>query len=596
MSAYYKYTSGEAFTLNGDDYIGYFHINDDGVAYTGRYTTSESEELSSKKTFMNSIHNRKLNLGATYDSIINVEGSNLYYFDLINKSDFGRFIDRIDLNNDYCFKSLILENPKIIDFQKYGGYYYSLFNEDADTLEPRNDTVVSISFANSSKYKFLDDITTGIIIVNSQETFKYFCSDGEYIYILEGSFDGVTPLTLIKTHPPQDNNKVRSIYHDKASKRVFIVRNRGIYIYDASNYDDCDDLILEDIIKFNDIEIYYIWNLIDVDFDKFDIPFDVGEDVDNPNNPEFIKFGGDYRTGYVLNGKILYVFNKYRNEVVFTVSMGERDIGELVRMDIRDSDEFITLLNKKRVDSNSDDYEYYITFVDPKSPEMEYDNTKLEGLTLSAYMQDVEFAYHDSNIFITKNAKEYQYRYIDAPKYVVGNIRNNNLNFPENFKWNTTYQFYKFMHLNWGYHISPENLYENINYAADMTNGRMYLLVHNKGRLYIMKQDMEDRFLAGVDVDLPKFYREFICSTTSAGLNINIILSNILKDTLNIYNKAYNSFAIDENQVNQISLGPVEFNNNDLIINGNETLNSVAFQRIVETITDIQGVLVPEKL
>ena len=65
MISYYKYTTGEAFTLNGDDYTGSFHILS-GVAYTGQYPSVDTLELTPKDTFLSDIYVNELNLDTTY--------------------------------------------------------------------------------------------------------------------------------------------------------------------------------------------------------------------------------------------------------------------------------------------------------------------------------------------------------------------------------------------------------------------------------------------------------------------------------------------------------------------------------------------------
>lgn len=51
MINYFKYTSGNAFTLSGVDYSGFVNINDN-KPFTGRTKTSFSVELSSKDNFL----------------------------------------------------------------------------------------------------------------------------------------------------------------------------------------------------------------------------------------------------------------------------------------------------------------------------------------------------------------------------------------------------------------------------------------------------------------------------------------------------------------------------------------------------------------
>ena len=51
MISYFKYTSGESFTLSGTDYKGLFNITG-GRAFTGKSLTSSSQPLSTKGTFI----------------------------------------------------------------------------------------------------------------------------------------------------------------------------------------------------------------------------------------------------------------------------------------------------------------------------------------------------------------------------------------------------------------------------------------------------------------------------------------------------------------------------------------------------------------
>ena len=51
MISYFKYTSGESFTLSGNDYTGLFNIVN-GRAFSGKSLTSSSHPLSTKGTFL----------------------------------------------------------------------------------------------------------------------------------------------------------------------------------------------------------------------------------------------------------------------------------------------------------------------------------------------------------------------------------------------------------------------------------------------------------------------------------------------------------------------------------------------------------------
>ena len=51
MISYYKFTDGNAFTLDGKDYEGFFNV-EEGEAYTGRTKTETSQALSAKNNFI----------------------------------------------------------------------------------------------------------------------------------------------------------------------------------------------------------------------------------------------------------------------------------------------------------------------------------------------------------------------------------------------------------------------------------------------------------------------------------------------------------------------------------------------------------------
>ena len=44
MIEYFKFTGGDAFTLSGEDYNGFFNVKD-GVPYSGRTFTSDSHAI-----------------------------------------------------------------------------------------------------------------------------------------------------------------------------------------------------------------------------------------------------------------------------------------------------------------------------------------------------------------------------------------------------------------------------------------------------------------------------------------------------------------------------------------------------------------------
>lgn len=124
-------------------------------------------------------------------------------------------------------------------------------------------------------------------------------------------------------------------------------------------------------------------------------------------------------------------------------------------------------------------------------------------------------------------------------------------------------------------------------------NNRMYLLLHNVGRLYAMRQPLNNRFLNSLPLDIAKFYDGVTCSESSLGLYFNTSISNLVKDTLNLFNQSSGSFSIYERKVISRQLNDFIFQIDDLYINGNETINVITVQRIFLLITEIQTKLLP---
>ena len=119
----------------------------------------------------------------------------------------------------------------------------------------------------------------------------------------------------------------------------------------------------------------------------------------------------------------------------------------------------------------------------------------------------------------------------------------------------------------------------------------MYTLLHNNGRLYTINQPNVDRYFNNISLNLEKNYTGTVCSNSSIGIFFNTNIKNLIKDTLNIMNKSSASFEIHEREVLAQTLENYTTDSKNLYINGNETINIIALQRIFLTIHQIQSKL-----
>ena len=95
MISYFKYTSNNAFTLNGVDYAGFFNV-EDGVAYTERKKGTTSEQLVPKNTFIADFYLNKMEFDNQFDSIAEVSNVTANAFSILNKVEMERLLSIIN--------------------------------------------------------------------------------------------------------------------------------------------------------------------------------------------------------------------------------------------------------------------------------------------------------------------------------------------------------------------------------------------------------------------------------------------------------------------------------------------------------------------
>jgi hypothetical protein len=590
MITYFKHTNGESFTSNSSPYVGYFHVLS-GSVYSGKYPTTDSVKLTPNVHFLSKIYGSQLETDTTYKTSTKLTPFYSNTFDLLNKQGLDKFILSIDNNNILCYKSLILGNPTIFKYEENNGKFYGFHDpiedEISDVSVPFKRGYNSIRpFSETINFKYLDEIKVGTFVVDTYENFKYICANNSNTYILSGNFVEDTNLDLIDNIPNVPYyNTTHQIHNDTDNSKLVFVKNDVIEVYDSSNYDTCDKLILIDrisLLKTSTNE--YIWNIVDGTFGNIEGTFGTEYITTNPNYPEFIKFGNNVRTS--ISNNILYIINKYSSDIFQTIDLSLYDLGEIIDLDIRSVDDSILILNKK-----SDGL--YVFQLDIAEVTVNYGNKPIYSINLNVKKQNIKFSDTDSNVFYTYNEKEYQSRYISNPAYPSGRLETLDLGYLEQYVWNTTGECFNFMDVEWNSNSLSSNSYNNLIVTNMQFNDKMYMLLHNIGRIYAINQPMNDRFLNSVPLDLIKYFGSTDYSESSLGLHFNTMLSNLLKDTLNIFNKSESAFSFEEYRIIQEQLNNFTFQTENLYLNGNETINVVALQRIMTLITDIQTKLLP---
>ena len=587
MSNYFKYTSGESFTLNESNYTGFYNVLD-GYASTGKLSSINSEYLTPKNTFLANMATTMDNLNVAYFNTPKLNAYHSNTFDIFNKNGLQMFSNVIDNNNLKIYKGLVLDNYDIYTFDPKSNHFYSLTSIENDTLTGKNTVVTTYPFTYSKNWNFLDRIKCGIFLVSSNENFKYLCSTGSVNYTLTGSFSSSTPLTITSidyTYLTDSPELTYNIFHDVDNKKIIYVKANNIYIYDSSNYDDCDKLFLLDRIKIGSNPIKkYVWGNMKHLFDGLHVVWSHPlKYIENLDNPEFIKFGKNIRTEIFKNN--LIILNKYSSDIFNNIDLSDYDIGEILDLDVRDVDDQIIILNKK------DDglYVLSLNLQDLSSTQ----NEKIESISAEMDWYKIKFSQIDSDIFHISNKKEYQTRHLSYSTYPTGRLELSDLLYFKRYTWGEATELYNTLDMTWGSGSYESNSYNNLLTNEIVKNNKMYMLLHNIGRIYPISQNVTNRYMNNIPLDTIRYSSDLYCTESSVGIYLNSIISNLLKDVLNLFNKAHSKFTIEEYNIYEKDLSDLTLSIENMYMNGNETINVLTFQRIYSAMTELQTKLLP---
>ena len=585
MISYFKYTSDSAFTLNGIDYAGFFNV-EEGVAYTERKKSATSEILVPKNTFISDFYLNKMEFDNQFNSITEASDITANVFDVLNKVEMKRLLSIINQNNLIVFKSLIVNNPQIINFTENDSHYYGL---SSTIVDMRNDDLMlgkkNISHIDPFRYEiewaFLEKIKYGALFVKSDQTFKYLCSTGFELYTLKGSFtdEGYIEYSVQEL---EFSEEVYGIDYDEFENKITIVVLGDLKVYDAVNYIECDTLILVDSIKLGDVDSEILtWgtqkaykNLIG----KWGRAFYniLGYST------EFIRFGNNYRTS--IEGDNLTLRNKYSTDKIVDFNLESLGIDQLLDVNIRVFDDCVLILHKKSE-------KFHVTFFDPLDIENSlFDREIFEFNDSDNYR--ISFSTYDSNVFYLNSTMQSHTRMISNPTYPVGQMRENNLKYVKKETFKNYLQKFGDGVLKWNTETTDSNFFTNYMFDSITKSDKNYMFLLNSGRIYPIRQNILNSYLSSVSLDLVKTYDGIRCSDTSFGLFLNKTISYILKDILLLYTNATNSYLIGKNDVFLNKIQEITYDTNNLYMNGNETINILSLQRILTLLTDLQKQLV----
>lgn len=552
MIAYFKYDNGNAFLLNGNSYTGFFHI-DSGIAYTGKIFDSSSEVLSSKGNFLAEFYLNEYEFDVFAGDNHQAAPFVLNSFDILNKAHLEQAFDQVNENNLLVFKHLVIQNPNLFATNRNNTHFYGLSSTDADI---RNDDVPSGKrsythidpFSFDVEWAFLDSIISGDIIVDANDNFLYFCSDGTTQYTISGSFVNFEPIVLLTVQP----SSTFYIKQDTVDDKIFFVSLTAIQIFDLQNYIRCQ---------------------------TFDLLDEISVTIEEANK-DLIKIGKNIRTEVANN--TLYLKNKYSTQLYSSITFTELDIESMICLDIREVDDLIVFISKVGVD-------YFLGYFDPNDFSNTYTKTQIFNVGDDS---DISFSGVDSNVFYIATNAVVQGRLLSNPSTSFGQTNSNTYFYLNDYIYGTTDETWGHIQIKYNSNSLPSNSFNNILFKSIPKDTNQYLLTHNIGRIYASKLDMSNTYLNSVPLNIEKSYTGTNCSESSFGLFFNVTILNLVKDTLRLYGMAAETYSLSAAGVGKNVLSDLSFEIDNLYLNGNESINIVSIQRILSLINFIQNELI----
>jgi len=572
---YFKYSSNN-FKENGTPYSGMFRV-DDGKIFKG-YT--DTQELSSDNTYFKNFSLNLKNYSNTYENIDQIHDYTHNPFQLINKQHFTELFYKLNDNNLTIFKSLVAVNSKI--FNRSNVRYYTLSSQNSD-FQLSDEAIHSETVNTDDTWAFLNSITSGVMLPTSIDTFKYLCSTGTELISLSGSFTN-SSITITTRITLELGLEIQNIYYSENDERLNIIQNDELLIYDGLLYKNCDNFILLDSVKLLDVDVEMIKWSSKIKFSETFAKFSQKYTLGNPNNPEFIRFGNNYRTS--IDNNILFILNKYSSDEIFTLRLSDYGIDDCVAMDIREIDDKIAILHEK-YQNNVGVYISYITTNPTKvtTQQIQKFNTNNSNCNL-------RFLNFDSDFILFYNQRQYQLRSIEKSTHPLGELDQHTLKYLPKFTWSKTQRLFGNPKFKWDTNNQPSN---NLNIKisnAVFVGDTLYCVIVSDSRFYVITQKIEDFYRLRVDENLIQQHIPPTCYKSSVGQYLNDNIFSIVDDVAQIYNQAHCNYEYSHDKVDLNIIRKIKFDIDDIYLNLNEKFHVQNFRKIFNKIFNIQKQLI----
>jgi len=591
MIGYFKYTTGNAFTLSGDDYTGLFNIVD-GVAYTGKSRTSSSKILSANDTFLANCFLNEFEFDRTTTPVDRsvIKSPAISPRNVIDQTFVDTNLQLLNHNNLHLYALSIISNPDILDFgnstQTGGSYFLGVSSSSIDlrnndlSLAKSNDFPVQIDPFNGvdkiPDVDVLDETVDSQLFVYDDESYFYFTTTPTNSYTFSGSFVQNGGLVRIHDDPFEGNSKFT--YDNNTDVLYSLGEGNVLSLYDNSFINPCR-----------------VFKLVD----RVTLPF-------TPLN-DTVEIGNNllgYRAQSAEQENVQIQIHD-KNSLKFIDRIYTNDPSEtILAFDIRDSDDSILVITDLGDITNYTYNMYHIDvdmlgkadagymLINPKIinryvPEYEYNATN----EIAVY-----FSGSDSNIFTLNDEGSISTRFISNPAHAAGIPAVDNLLYLKDMYFDTTRERFDKIEKKFNSNLLKSNFFNNINLILAKNSSNLFYLLHNIGRIYLFK-DSSLQYKNYIPLDLPNLYEKITSCESSLGISLNSELQNIIKDTISIY---LNGSKIPVKEIvkgipilrKYISYEGIDLNFRDFEFHENEEVTYDSISRVFNEIYQLQAAII----
>ncbi len=598
MISYFKYTSGESFTLSGRDYTGLFNIVDER-AFSGKSLTETSVPLQSKGTFIANAFLSKKEFDRTAGPIPRLNSvltkPHISPRDVIDQVFLDKNLDILNNNNLNLYSLNIISNPQILNFQssprssnsfmialtslaQARSKDVSLINDNTsavnalpfNTIRQQNDGIVIKSSdvpAALVGIDKLDSTNSSTLVVNRDETFKYFTVTSTETLVFSGSFVKNKPFTFIDNVTDQISPNTTIIYDNNTDTlfnlgKDIVIDNTGnealvdrLVGYDFSFYNTCGQWKIKDVFTFENPVVrgnFKIGNQLKgalVRLSTGQVAIELTNKYSNdffgyikpppPRTGPIRQEDGSFQNGILSQEYIVDFDIRDTDDSVLVITiidsgdLNEEEI-QFSRIGPRSSDAFgAGPYNLYHVDS--DLVENFILGLN-QAPVLvrSYIPQGLHGVSTRSGVTSIKYSENDSNMFVLREGGSITSRFISNPEYPAGFLSVNNLQLLPNSYFGSTEELFSNSRITFNSNNLPSNYYNYINFLTEENGGKVFYLLQNTGRIYLSHTNtlIYDNILP---LDLANTYDRELGCESSLGISLNSEIESILKDVLKIY-------------------------------------------------------------